>query len=89
MGDVLEEMVMEHGNRLRVHHILSKPEGGGWEGMTGHIDENILSHVMPAAATDGEGGVQVLICGPLNFQSSVADMLVEEVGFSTDALFEF
>lgn len=61
LGDEMMKFSQEHGDRIKVCHVLSHPSDE-WKGIKGHVNEDIIRE--HAFAPDGGKESVVFLCGP-------------------------
>jgi ring-1,2-phenylacetyl-CoA epoxidase subunit PaaE len=70
----LEGLVAEHGDRLRVDHVLSDPPAG-WTGGTGLLDAPTLTARLDALALSDDAQLSYYLCGPTPMMEAVHETL--------------
>lgn len=89
MKPELDAFVKAHGDRLKIHYILSKPhDKSTWtEGSTGYVDTKLVQSFCPSggAGTDNFA----LLCGPQGFIEDACKPALLKHGYRTEDFVEF
>lgn len=59
--DLLDDLASIHGDRFRVHHVLSQPSES-WQGTTGHVNDLSATALLEKPGLDASA--EYLLCGP-------------------------
>jgi ring-1,2-phenylacetyl-CoA epoxidase subunit PaaE len=70
----IEDLVAEHGARLRVDHVLAEPSEG-WAGGTGLLDAPTVTARLDAIGVADDDRTEYFVCGPTPMMEAVHDAL--------------
>lgn len=83
----LERLSAGNEDRCRVVHSLSKPSEE-WTGAKGRLDRALIEKELGGAGV-GKGQDMVLICGPESMETSVKQILTQDLGWKDEDLLFF
>ncbi len=72
----IEQLAREFEERLKVIHVLSRPEAN-WNGVCGRIDAQLIGRIADEAAASGLTR-DAYLCGPTEFMNSAKKILLEK-----------